>query len=87
MPPALRRLDAPQGIRVRLGRAGLEAIKHGDTWQDIASWSGPERLTPRWWAQGGGARDYYTARTVAGNCWLLFRSAKERAWFVEGWWD
>ncbi len=84
---ALRRLPAPETVRVRLGRAGLEALKHGDTWHDIASWSGPERLTPRWWTAAAGPRDYYMARTRAGNCWLLFRAAKERAWFVEGWWD
>jgi protein ImuB len=50
---ALRRLGVPESIRVRLGRAGLEALKHGDTWHDIASWSGPERLTPRWWSHSG----------------------------------
>jgi protein ImuB len=84
---ALRRLGAPESVRVRLGRSGLEALKHGDTWHDITSWSGPERLTPRWWTAAAGPRDYYMARTRAGNCWLLFREAKERAWFVEGWWD
>ena len=88
-PPAaaLRRLEQPMPIRVRLGRSGLEAFRHDDTWHDVTAWSGPERLTPRWWASDAGARDYYTARTTGGTCWLLFRSAKERAWYVEGWWD
>lgn len=74
-------------IRVRLGRSGLEAFRHDDVWHDVAAWSGPERLAPRWWASDAGARDYYTARTTGGTRWLLFRSAKERKWFVEGWWD
>jgi protein ImuB len=88
-PPAaaLRRLEQPTPIRVRLGRSGLEAFRHDDVWHDVAAWSGPERLTPRWWASDAGARDYYTTRTTGGTCWLLFRSAKERTWFVEGWWD
>ena len=88
-PPSavLRRIEQPAPARVRLGRSGLEAFRHDDTWHDVTAWSGPERLTPRWWASDAGARDYYTARTTGGTCWLLFRSAKERAWYVEGWWD
>jgi len=82
---ALRLLDEPVSIRVRLGRTGLEAFRHGDTWHDVAAWSGPERLAPRWWTTGEGARDYFTARTASGTLWLLFRA--KSAWFVEGWWD
>ena len=87
VPAALRRPDTPLPVRVRLGRAGLEALKHADTWHDVAGWTGPERLTPRWWATAGGARDYYTARTAAGECCLLFRGLGAHAWFLEGWWD
>jgi hypothetical protein len=50
---ALRLLAAPSPIRVRLGRAGLEAFRHGETWHDVTAWSGPERLTPRWWVPSG----------------------------------
>jgi hypothetical protein len=73
---------------VRLGRTGLEAFRHGDTWHDVTAWCGPERLAPRWWqGDAGGARDYITARERTGALWLLFRCMKRRAWFAEGWWD
>lgn len=84
---ALRRLEAPEPVRVRLGRAGLEAFRHGEIWHDVAAWSGPERLAGRWWVGGvsARARDYFTARTAQGELWLLFRAGRD--WFVEGWWD
>lgn len=86
---ALRLVEPPQPVRVRLGRSGLDAFRHEETWHDVTDWCGPERLAPRWWddAAPGSPRDYYTARTASGALWLLFRSAKERKWFVEGWWD
>jgi protein ImuB len=95
---ALRLLHAPVPVRVRLGRAGLEAFRHGDTWHDVTAWAGPERIVPRWWVaaavplegDAGGAagpRDYYSARTADGALWLLFRAGASRQWFVEGWWD
>ncbi len=86
---ALRLLSAPEPVRVRLGRAGLAAFRHGDTWHDVTGWSGPERLAPRWWLHGASAhpRDYYTTRARDGTLWLLFRAADARAWFLEGWWD
>jgi protein ImuB len=94
---ALRLLQAPAPVRVRLSRFGLEAFHHGETWHDVTAWSGPERLAPRWWigesagAAGAslpaGPRDYYSAHTAAGTLWLLFRTGASRQWFVEGWWD
>ncbi|MBI1723616.1 MAG: hypothetical protein HYR48_06895 [Gemmatimonadetes bacterium] len=86
---ALRLLETPVPIRVRLGRGGLEAFRHEDVWHDVTDWCGPERLAPRWWdgRATGPPRDYYTARAAGGALWLLFRSPKERKWFVEGWWD
>ena len=94
---ALRLLQSPALIRVRLGRSGLEAFRHGGTWLDVTVWSGPERLAPRWWigesAGAGGAslpagpRDYYSARTATGTLWILFRAGASHEWFVEGWWD
>jgi protein ImuB len=84
---ALRRLETPAPVRVRLGRAGLEAFRRGECWHDVTAWSGPERLAGRWWVGGvpGRARDYFTARTAQGELWLLFRAGRD--WFVEGWWD
>jgi protein ImuB len=84
---ALLRLEAPAPVRVRLGRSGLEAFRHGDLWYDVTAWSGPERLAGRWWRDDAPAkpRDYFTARTASGALWVLFRTAKQ--WFVEGWWD
>jgi len=95
---ALRLLHGPEPVRVRLGRTGLEAFRHGETWHDVTAWSGPERLAPRWWVAAAGSpegdaggapgpRDYYSARTADGALWLLFRAAVSRQWFVEGWWD
>jgi len=95
---ALRLLQAPAPVRVRLGRAGLEAFRHGEAWHDVTAWSGPERLVPRWWVdaaatpdgdagRAAGPRDYYSARTADGALWLLFRAGASRQWFVEGWWD
>ena len=82
-------MRAPVPVRVRLGRAGLDAFRHEETWHDVTGWCGPERLAPRWWdgEAAGSPRDYYTARTARGALWLLFRSVKARRWFVEGWWD
>jgi hypothetical protein len=84
---ALRLLPSPASIRVRLGRAGLEAFRRGEIWHDVTAWSGPERLAGRWWVGGvpGRARDYFTARTAQGELWLLFRAGHD--WYVEGWWD
>src|SRR5204863_5914638 len=82
---ALRLLDPPRPIRVRLGRGGLEAFREGETWTDVTAWSGPDRVAPRWWRETSGARDYYIARAATGELWLLFRSGKQ--WCVEGWWD
>ena len=59
---ALRLLTAPRPIRVRLGRAGLEAFRHGETWHDVTAWSGPERLAPRWWVPSGSEGDATAAR-------------------------
>jgi protein ImuB len=87
---ALRLLPSPVPIRVRLGRAGLEAFHHDETWHDVTAWSGPERLASRWWVVNGlaaGPRDYYSARTADGSLWLLFRIGASHGWFVEGWWD
>jgi protein ImuB len=95
---ALRLLRSAEPVRVRLGRAGLEAFRHGETWHDITAWSGPERLAPRWWVAAApapdgavgdatGPRDYYSARTADGALWLLFHAGASRQWFVEGWWD
>ncbi len=86
--PALRLLPEPAPIRVRLARAGLEAFRYRETWYDVTAWAGPERLAPRWWRTASGAtRDYYTVRDRDGALWLLFRNAKRRTWFLEGWWD
>jgi protein ImuB len=85
LPSALRRLETPAPVRVRLGRAGLEAFRRGEIWHDVTAWSGPERLAGRWWVGGAPARDYFTARTAQGELWLLFRAGRD--WFVEGWWD
>jgi len=84
---ALRLLQEPAPVRVRLGRAGIEAFHHEGAWHDVAAWSGPERLAPRWWVGGEGPQDRYTARAADGSLWLLFRAAGTRRWFVEGWWD
>jgi len=88
---ALRLLPSPAPIRVRLGRAGLEAFHHDGTWHDVSAWSGPERLAPKWWtdsaAPAAGPHDYYSARTAAGTLWILFRVGASHQWFVEGWWD
>jgi len=85
---ALRLLTVPEPVRVRLGRGGLQAFRHGDMWHDVAAWCGPERLAPRWWQQEpAGPRDYFTARERTGALWLLFRCVRRRAWFAEGWWD
>jgi len=83
----LRLLPAPAPVRVRLGRAGIEAFHHEGTWHDVAAWSGPERLTPRWWLADADPQDRYAARAANGALWLLFRTADTRQWFVEGWWD
>jgi hypothetical protein len=78
-------------IRVRLGRAGLEAFHHDETWHDVTAWSGPERLAPMWWTADAGTvagpHDYYSARTADGSLWFLFSAGASRQWFVEGWWD
>ena len=50
---ALRLLPSPEPVRVRLGRAGLEAFHYGGTWHDVTAWSGPERLAPKWWVVDG----------------------------------
>jgi protein ImuB len=93
---ALRLLSAAAPVHVRLGRSGLAAFRHGDHWHDVAEWSGPERLAPRWWRLGGagpagepsGPRDYFTARTADGALWLLYRGGGEPGqWFLEGWLD
>ena len=92
---ALRILPAATPVHVRLGRSGLAAFRHADSWHDVAEWCGPERLAPRWWrheaagvaGQTPGARDYYTARTADGTLWLLRRDDPSHSWFVEGWWD
>ncbi|HXY67861.1 MAG TPA: hypothetical protein VEH62_00330 [Gemmatimonadales bacterium] len=91
---ALRVLPAAAPVHVRLGRSGLAAFRHGDQWHDVAEWSGPERLAPRWWRHDGagsagvppGPRDYYTARTADGALWLLYRGEPDQ-WFLEGWLD
>ena len=54
---ALRLLAEPVPIRVRLGRAGLEAFRYGETWRDVTAWAGPERLVPRWWVSQDAPRD------------------------------
>jgi protein ImuB len=84
-PSALRLLPEPRSVRVRLGRRGLEAFREGEVWTDVTAWSGPDRVAPRWWEDANGTRDYFIARSVAGELWLLFRSGKQ--WYVEGWWD
>jgi hypothetical protein len=47
---------------------------------------GPERVSGGWWA-GGYAREYWIAEDEAGCLRLLFRDARDGAWWAEGWWD
>ncbi|HWO89123.1 MAG TPA: hypothetical protein VNL98_08225, partial [Gemmatimonadales bacterium] len=84
---SLRLLPEPAPIRVRLGRAGLEALRHGSAWHDVTAWAGPERLSPRWWQSDDDSRDYYTVRDRGGALWIVYRRVKRRDWFLEGWWD
>jgi protein ImuB len=87
VPASLRLLAAPPSVRVRLGRSGLAAFRHEEAWYDVTSWSGPERLVPRWWRSDThrGARDYFIARTRDATLWLLFR--RRATWHLAGWWD
>lgn len=44
---------------------------------------GPERITTGWWDGGGICRDYFIARSDAGQWLWIFRTPKQE-WFVHG---
>jgi protein ImuB len=92
----LRRLPEPRAVRVatddtgqpvRLGAPGGTGAGAGRAAPELAVRAeGPERVSGGWWA-GGYAREYWIAEDEAGCLRLLFRDARDGAWWAEGWWD
>ena len=46
---------------------------------------GPERIESGWWDGQDVARDYYTARTAAGERLWIFHDLRNDDWFLQGW--
>jgi protein ImuB len=46
----------------------------------------PERIESGWWSGEDSSRDYYLARTAAGERWWLYREAATQQWFLHGLW-
>jgi len=54
-------------------------------------WQGPlvlegerERIEAGWWSGGGIARDYFVARTAAGEKLWIYRDMRDNDWFLQG---
>jgi protein ImuB len=96
LPLCLRRLPEPYAVQVatdaggrpvRIRAAAGGGVADGRAAPEMAVRAeGPERVSGGWWA-GGYAREYWIAEDEAGCLRLLFRDARDGAWWVEGWWD
>lgn len=69
-----------------LPKAEPLAVRDGLPW-----WHGPlelgaerERIEGAWWAGGGVARDYFVARTPAGERLWVYCDARGKGWFLQG---
>jgi protein ImuB len=55
-------------------------------WRQFATVAGPDRISGGSWEQPY-AREYYRGVTGEGSLVLLYRDARNDAWFLHGWWD
>ena len=69
-----------------LPKAEPLVVRDGVPW-----WGGPlelgverERVESAWWAGGGIARDYFTARTPNGERLWIYRDMRDKRWFIQG---
>jgi len=54
-------------------------------WQGALELEGErERIESAWWAGGGVARDYFVARTRAGERLWIYRDLRSNRWFIQG---
>jgi protein ImuB len=69
-----------------LARAEPLAVRNGvPCWQGGLDLEGErERIEGAWWAGGGVARDYFVARTAAGERLWIYRDLRSNRWFLHG---
>ena len=68
--------SAPDGPPARFRYLGREYC--------VARSFGPERIETGWWRRRGMRRDYYRVETEVGARFWLFRSLRDRRWFLHG---
>jgi protein ImuB len=69
-----------------LAQAEPLALREGrPCWQGALELEGErERIESAWWAGGGVARDYFVARTRAGERLWVYRDLRSSRWFLHG---
>jgi len=85
--PALRILNPPQPLEVRLTGRRLESFRWSGGRHRVRSQIGPRRLSGEWWNRHSYQRDYFELLTTDGGLFWAFFSPTEGKWFLQGLFD
>lgn len=84
--PALRLVDPPQLLEVRIEDRRLESFSGKYGRYQVQTMVGPRRLSGEWW-QNPFERDYFEVLTSDGGLFWIFYSRPEGQWFLQGVFD
>jgi hypothetical protein len=84
--PAMRLVDPPQPLVVRLEGRRLMAFSWSHGSHRVRTMVGPRRLSGEWWDMPF-ARDYYEILTADSGLFWIFFSRPEGRWFLQGVFD
>lgn len=85
----LQLLPEPRAVLVEsvCRRDHVIPVRYRDgRWRQFATVAGPDRISGGRWERPY-AREYYRGVTGEGSLVLLYRDARDDAWFLHGWWD
>jgi hypothetical protein len=83
-PPALRRLNAPRRVELRVDGAGLpNAVRRGERWLAVEELLDRYRTDDRWWTQQPIVRAYYDLLLEDGRALTVFRDETDGLWWEQ----
>ena len=81
---ALRRLNAPRAVQVRVGDDGApDAVRQLGAWLEVAGVLDCYRTDDRWWAAEPVARTYYELLLEDGRAITLFHDDLRGGWWEQ----
>ncbi len=83
-PNALRRLNAPRPLQVRIGGAGAPAaVRQLGVWRAVIEVLDQYRTDDRWWTSEPISRAYYGLLLEDGRTITLFRDELSDSWYEQ----